>query len=352
MSPASRVPAFRGVDYDTGTRYGPGVDSRPDWSSRLAREHVRVIRDDLSANAVTVFGSDPERLATVVELAVESGLHVWVQPRVPDAGPARTLEHLVHVARTVEPLRRAGGDVRLNVGCELSVFMRGLLPGRTFQARAARLRWLWPALPVVHARPDRFLARAVDAARREFSGELTYGAGSWERVGWRRFDMIGLNHYRDRTSAATYTETLHALRAHGLPLLVTEFGCCTFVGADDAGPEGDAVVDWHHPDGPAVRPGTVRDEDTQARHVAEVHDVLVDAAVDGMFAFEYSEPLLERRDDPGRDLDVGSFALVAVRLRETPHGPRYDEEPKAAFGALGARYRDDAVRAALAPSRS
>lgn len=345
MNPPSGVPAFRGVDYDTGTRYGPGVDSRPDWSAQLAREHLRAIRDDLGANAVTVFGSDPERLATAAESAVGAGLHVWVQPRLPDAGPGSTLEHLAAVARAVEPLRRAGGDVRLNVGCELSVFMRGLLPGATFQTRAARLRWLWPALPVVHVRLDRFLARAVDQVRREFRGEVTYGAGSWERVAWRRFDMIGLNHYRDRTTAATYVQTLQRLRtSYDLPLLVTEFGCCAFLGADDLGPEGDAVVDWHHPDGAVVRAGTVRDEATQARYVVEVHDLLVTAAVDGMFAFEFSEPLLERRDDPRRDLDSGSFGLVAVRRRDTPRGPRYEEEPKAAFGALGARYRDDAAR--------
>lgn len=344
MRPARRVPAFRGVDYDTGTRYAPDVDSRPDWSAPLAHAHIRSMREDLHANAVTAFGSDPGRLAATAELALESGLHVWVQPRLPDADAARTLEHLLQVARAVEPLRRAGGDVRLNVGCELSVFMRGLLPGSTFQARAARLRWSWPALPVVHARLDRFLARAVDGVRREFAGETTYGAGSWERVAWRRFDATGINHYRDRTTAATYTESLRTLRAsHGRPLLVTEFGCCTFIGADDAGAEGDAVVDWNHPDGPLVRAGTVRDEATQARYVTEVHDQLVDAAVDGMFAFEYSEPLLERREDPRRDLDVGSFGLVAVRRHETPRGPRYEDEPKAAFLALGARYRSDAA---------
>ena len=343
MTPVRRAPAYRGIDYDTGTVYVPGADSRPDWSRALARAHIASVRDDLAANAVTAFGSHPERLVAAAELACEADLHVWVQPRLPDAGPSGTLEHLAAVARAVEPLRRAGGRIRLNVGCELSVFMRGLLPGATFQTRARRLTWLWPALPVVHARLNRFLTRATDTARREFAGELTYGAGSWERVSWSRFDMIGLNHYLDRSTASTYTETVRRLRAaYDLPVLVTEFGCCAYVGADELGAEGDAAVDWHHPGGAVVREGHVRDEETQARYVRQVHDLLVEAAVDGMFAFELTEPLLERHDDPRRDLDVASFGLVAVRRTGTPDGPSYREEPKRAFHALGERYRADA----------
>ncbi|WP_173156239.1 hypothetical protein [Phytohabitans suffuscus] len=36
----------RGISYDTGTRYVPNVDSRPDWSPTLMRRHLGVVRDD------------------------------------------------------------------------------------------------------------------------------------------------------------------------------------------------------------------------------------------------------------------------------------------------------------------
>jgi hypothetical protein len=131
---------------------------------------------------------------------------------------------------------------------------------------------------------------------------------------------------------------LRLARRHGKPVLVTEFGCCSYAGAETRGAEGDGVVDWHHPDGPVVTGHHPRDESVQARYVADLLDTFDEVGVDGAFAFEFSEPLYPRSDDPRHDLDVASFGIVAVEVVQTAEGRRYVETPKAAFHEIAARY--------------
>ena len=339
MSTGPDALRIRGINYDTGTVYAPGEDSRPDWSPALLQEHFATIRDDLHANAVSVFGSSPDRLVASARAGLEAGLGVWVQPRLPDAGPAATLAVLAEVADAVEPMRAEGGDVRLSIGCELTVFAAVLIPGRGFERRARRLRWMWPALPLFNLRLNRFLARAAATARDRFGGEITYAAGSWESVSWHRFDIVGLNAYRDGTNHRRYPTMLRLACRHGRPVVVTEFGCCSYLGADARGAEGDAVVDWYDPGGPVVVGDHPRDEGVQARYVGELLDIFGSTGVDGAFVFEYSEPHYPRHQDPRRDLDVASFGIVAVEVVDTRDGPHYVETPKAVFHEIASRYR-------------
>lgn len=330
----------RGINYDTGTSYLPNHDSRPDWSPALVRRHLGTIRDDLHANAVTVFGSHPDRLIDATRTALDLGLDVWVQPRLPDATAATTLAHLADLAEAVEPLRASGGAVRLNIGCELTIFTTGLIPGRGYEHRARRLRWLWPLLPLFNRRLNRLLHRAVDTARDRFGGEITYAAGTWETVSWNRFDAVGLNHYRDATNHHRYATTLRLAHRHGKPVLVTEFGCCSYPGADTRGAEGDTILDWHHPEGPVIIGHHPRDETVQARYLGQLLDIFTATGVSGAFVFEYSEPHYSHRDDPLHDLDIASFGLVAVERTDTAEGPRYTETPKTAFHEVARRYRN------------
>ncbi len=328
----------RGINYDTGTRYAPDVDSRPDWSPALMRRHLTVIQDELHANAVTVFGSHVDRLVAAAEHALGLGLEVWVQPRLPDATVRATLTQLDALAVQLETLRGSAAPLRLTVGCELTVFAAGLIPGRGYAQRGRGLRWTWPLLPLFSWRLDRVLRRAVRIARRSFGGDLTYGAGSWETVRWSRFDAVGVNAYRDATNERSYADGLRRFQRHGKPVLVTEFGCCSYRGAAARGAEGDAVVDWSDPAG-AIVGSQVRDEDVQATYLGELLDTFVAAGVDGAFVFEFSEPLYGRSDDPRHDLDIASFGIVAVERTGGADGDAYRETPKAAFQQIARRYR-------------
>jgi hypothetical protein len=343
MSDSPAALRYRGVNYDTGTLYVPDEDSRPDWSTALVRRQLGTIRDELHANAVNLFGSHVDRLVEATRVGLALGLDVWVQPRLPDAGPARTANLVATVAEAIEAMRADGGAVRLNVGCELTIFATGLIPGRGFERRARRLRWLWPAMPIFNRRLDRLLRLLAATARDRFCGEITYGAGTWETVSWDPFDAVGLNQYRDASNHHRYATTLALARCHGKPVLVTEFGCCSYPGADARGAEGDAVVDWTAPDRPAVIGHHPRDEAVQATYLGELLDIFAATGIDGAFVFEYTEPTYPRHDDPRHDIDVGSFGLVAVEITQTADGTRYHETPKAGFHAVADRYRGAAL---------
>ncbi|MGW4801759.1 hypothetical protein ACWEPC_56025 [Nonomuraea sp. NPDC004297] len=129
----------KGVNYDVGTNHLPGgALSRGAWRPDLMRQEIRAIRDDLHADSVAVHGNDLDRLVQTATAALEDGLHVWLQPRLVDAGPCETLDHLARAAEALELLRKEYGEIDLNVGCELSVFSAGVIPGASHRSRYVR----------------------------------------------------------------------------------------------------------------------------------------------------------------------------------------------------------------------
>src|SRR5262249_3689297 len=147
-----------------GRAMGPrSINWRPDYSPALIRRELEIIRTELRANAVRLGARDPARLLSAAAYALELGLHVWVCPELWNGTPQRTLEYLIRVAPAIEKLRRRWPDqVTLAVGNELTMFMRGIVPGRTFnrRTRVSNLREL--VLSQRHTPPLRaFLADAV-----------------------------------------------------------------------------------------------------------------------------------------------------------------------------------------------
>ncbi|MEJ3651396.1 hypothetical protein WEH80_00110 [Actinomycetes bacterium KLBMP 9759] len=323
----------KGVNYDTGTAYQPGFDSRPDWSPATLRRDVHAIAHDLHCTAVTVFGDRIDRITAAAEQVLDAGLEVWVQPRCIDASPAAVLEQLGELAGRAEELRgRHPGRVTLSLGCELSIFMPGVVPGRTYVGRTRSVvRFWWVLFALYNRRLDTHLRAACATARERFAGPLTYGAGLWEAVDWTPFDLVGVNLYRTSANQARYRDEVRALHRHGKPVVITEFGCCAYPGAAAKGPTGDDVVDWNTAP-PSIGGGHRRDERVQAEYLTELLDVFEAESVHGAFAFEFIEPSHPHFADPRHDIDMASFGLVAV-----PDGGG-DWVPKAAFTVLAGRY--------------
>lgn len=157
------------------------------------------MRDDLRCNAVRLIGRDVDRLVQVVERALSLGLEVWLSPALRGQPPDETLRYDVSAAERAERLRQRHPDrVVLVLGSELRIFMHGIVPGRDFGARTreafSRVKagdhsasdWL-----------DDFLGRASTAVRDVYHGPLTYASLIWEDVDCERFDLIGVDHYRD-----------------------------------------------------------------------------------------------------------------------------------------------------------
>ncbi|SFN06343.1 abortive infection protein [Actinomadura madurae] len=318
----------RGVNYDT---------EREVWKPAYVRREMRAIRRDLHCNAVIILGSDLRRLMLAARCAADEGMFVWLEARQFDRDARTTLRFLASVAREAERLRRAHPGVGISVGCELTIFMAGLVPGEDWMERGANLGT--PAAAGYNERLNAFLRRALTTVRPLFGGRLTYTSGEWEEVDWRGFDVVGVDLYRDESNEATYARNVRALHRFGKPVVITEFGCCTYRGAGDRGGMGFDIVDWTR-NPPVVPPGYVRDEQEQARYISELLDLYEAERLHGAFAYNFIDPGAPYSPDPGQDLDMAGFSLVKVLPPDSGLG--YEQTghfaPKLAFRTLARRY--------------
>lgn len=328
---------LKGINYDVGTNYGPGYLSRDAWNQDLIQSEIRVIRDELHCNTINIFGSDINRLVECATIALASDLQVWLQPRLIDSTPDEMLAHLSELSREAEELRKEYPNVTLNVGCELSIFMSGLIPGRSFLQRATWLGymwWLWMLLPPFNYRLNAHLKKALSVARANFKGQITYGSGIWESVDWSEFDMVGLNYYRESSNQSSYVSDLRCFHRHNKRIVITEFGCCSFEGADKLGGSGDSIVDYTKPT-PELRGTHIRNEKVQADYLIDLLNIYQSEGIYGAFVFEFTEPSHPHSNDPRSDLDMASYGIVKVSKQpdSTLHW-----EPKQAFYELAKFY--------------
>lgn len=325
-----------GITYDTGFFPG-GRSSRETFDQAQVASDMRAIALDLRCDAVRVSGGDAERLAVAAELAAAAGLEVWFSPQPAELDAGAMLATFDACADRAESIRtRSSRHVVLVLGCELSVFGAGFLPGADAYARLRELIAPSPELfaeyPAIVARLNAFLADAVQRSRRRFSGRVTYAAGLWEDVDWSPFDIVGVDAYRDESNAATLGEQLDLRSAHGKPVAVTEFGCCTYRGAGARGASGWSIVEDR--DGYRRLGGSyVRDEDEQVRYLRELLDLYERHGVDAAFWFTFAGWDRPRRQDPREDLDMASFGVVEVADGPAPT-PALLWRRKAVFGAL------------------
>ena len=333
---------LRGINYDTGTNYAPGYLSREVWHPDLIEQELTVIRDELHCNAITIFGSEIDRLVECASVAAAKGLQIWLQPRLIDSSPDEMLAHLAELAQAAEQLRQQHTHVTLNLGCELSVFMGGLIPGATLLQRVRWLRylwWAWMLVPRFNNRLNAHLRQARAVARSVFSGQITYGSGIWENVNWHEFDIVGLNYYRESSNQATYRDDLRRFHSYNKPIVITEFGCCSFTGADKLGSSGDSIVDYTQAT-PALKGLYQRNEQVQADYITDLLNIYCEEGIYGAFVFEFTEPSHPYASDPRHDLDIASYGIVKV-LSSDPHGADtiLQWEPKQAFHALAQFYQ-------------
>ncbi|WP_431040810.1 abortive phage infection protein [Streptomyces sp. P1-3] len=344
---AGRALAYRGVCYDTGVNFAPGYLSREVWSRRLLEGELDAIRGGLQCNSVNVFGSSLERLMDTSAAALRRGLHVWLQPRLVDSPQERVLEHLARAAREAERLRRRYGRVTLNVGCEYSIFVPGILPGDSWQERSAALADPGVDFERLARRLNAFVARAAAVARSHFRGRVTYASGAWESIDWTPFDFVGLDYYSYHRQRVGYVKELRGYRDWRKPIVICEFGSTTHKGAAKKGGDGDAIVDWNKPH-PEVLGNPVRSEAEQARHIVELLDIFESQRIYAASVYAFIEPVAAYSPDPRYDLDMGSFGIVkAIRKDHENSASPYHWEPKHAFHAL-ARHNREAARRAMA----
>lgn len=326
----------RGINYDTGVNYDKSGMSRDFWHPKAVRRDMQVIARDLHCNGVTVFGTKIDRLEQAASFALQEGLDVWIQPRLIEGSRSETLEHLVRTAAVAERLRQQYPDrVNLNIGCELSLFMKGIMPGKNFQVRIYGLMLYWVVMPIFNYRLNAYLRRACAGVRQHFGGKLTYSSGEWEGIDWEPFDFVGMDYYMDANNKHTYLAGLRKLQSHGKPVIITEFGCCSFKGADRKGGGGFMIIKWGKQ--PTIKRGHVRDERVQADYIENLVQIYQREQVYGAFIYAFSEPRNVHSANPRFDLDMASYGLVKVTRRETATDPE-TWEPKPAYRRVGRLY--------------
>lgn len=320
--------ALRGVNYDT---------VREVWRPEYVRREIETIAGELNCNAVILLGDNLDRLTESAAIAAEQGLSVWFEPRHWDASAADTIEFVAGVARAAEELRVDHSDVGLSLGVEYTIFMDGLVPGNDWSERGEALGRIDRA--EYNGKLNEFLAEALPVIRPIFGGQITYSSGAWEEVDWRDFDVVGIDLYRDATNAATFVDHVRSLLRHGKPVVITEFGCCTFQGAEDMGGTGFMVVDWWADD-PTVAEGLVRDESVQATYIEDSLDIFEAEGLHGAFIYNFIQPDGPYSPDPRYDFDMAGFGVVKVFPSGTEQA--YDTtghfEPKQAFNAIARRF--------------
>lgn len=340
----------KGIHYDTGTTFPgrPGDRStrRADLNLSEVRRELEIIRDDLHANAVRIGGSDVARMTATTEIALSLGLEVWFSPAYFECQPLPNSSRLVAAARAVSVLEEAHpGRVVFVAGFELTLFMRGLVPGKSIVSRLAAVK-ADPSL-LRNGKLNEYLAGLAAALRGAFAGPLVYASLTFEQVDWSPFDYVGLDHYREARTKDRYVEMLQPYLSTGKPVIVTECGMRTFRGAESSGALGFGFIDPNRfvlHSLPVIgrfvrsRPnGTYeRDEAMRARELAETLDELKRAGVAGALLSTFSTPQALIDDDPRYDLDMDSMSLVKS-LPGGRRGTAYPDlpwEPKESFSVV------------------
>jgi hypothetical protein len=337
----------KGVSYDVGRVMGGNW--RPAFDPKVVHRELEIIENDLHCNAVRICGLDVDRLMMAAEDALKQSLEVWLSPEMWDRSPRETLDYVVKAATAAERLHERWPEkLVFSVGSELTLFMQGIVEGRNIVKRMSNPSFWENARAGTHNKPlNAFLAKTNEAVRQVFRGQVTYASLVWEAVDWSLFDFVGIDHYRNARIKDRYVELLRPAFTHGKPVVITEFGCRTYQGAESSGAMGLGITD--HTNlflhqiplvGRLVRPRLngeyVRDEGLQARELTETLGVLDGASVDGAFIMTFVSPIFPYDDDPHYDLDMDSFSLVKS-YAGGKHGITYPDmawEPKESFKAV------------------
>jgi hypothetical protein len=330
----------KGINYDVGIEFHHDYMSRPIFDPAVMHLELEIIQQDLHCNAIRISGTDIDRLIVTAEDALKQGSEVWLSPHLHDKSEQETLEYTIKCAEGAEKLRQQSSQIVFILGCELTWFMQGILPGNNFMERLGNPLSMWWRLKVagVHNKPlNAFLAKANKAVKEVFHGPVTYASAPIEAVDWNLFDFVCLDYYRVKQNRETYGQRLKRHFSNGKPVIISEVGLCTYQGAEDKGARGFMIVDSKDPQ--QLNGNYVRDEQLQARELNDMLTILESAGVDGTFVFTFVSPALTYNENPKFDLDMASYSLV--KSYADKHGVTFPDmtwEPKESFRAVADYY--------------
>jgi hypothetical protein len=340
---------------------------------------LEIIKQDLHCNTVRICGLDIERLMVASEDALKQGLEVWLSPEMWDRSQEETLRYITKAAEAAEDLRQRWPEqLTFSLGSESTLFMQGIVEGNNFFERMNNPSFWENVKAGKHNKPlNAFLAKANEAVRQKFHGKVTYFSVPFETVDWSILDFVGVDLYRDARIKDMYGDLVKRFLVYNKPVVIGEFGCCTYQGAEKLGGIGFAVMFGMMADyldlnlslpkafaeiikiPPKVDGHYVRDEGLQARELTDQLSILDASGVYGAFVFTFVSQTSPYNEDPKYDSDMASYSLVKSyaeketveqMMRQTARQGKellgVDIDPKAlaktagAVGKHGATYLD------------
>jgi hypothetical protein len=154
----------------------------------------------------------------------------------------------------------------------------------------------------------------------------------WETVDWKPFDVVSINLYKASFNKSFFERTIRKMKSNGKPLAITEFGCCTYIGADKKGPTGYTVLDMTT-EPPIFKEKCERDEKTQADYIEDLIQTFKKEKVDATFVFDFYMQKLLYNVNPSLDYDKASFAV-------TKSTGQNRWEPKMSFATVSKLYEE------------
>jgi hypothetical protein len=331
---------YKGVTYDVGTEYVPNILTKDHFNLELVNKDMDAIKNQLNCNSVRIYGKESQKLILAAESALQQGLNVWLSPRLINENQESTLSHLKWIATAFEILKQKypSQELIFIIGGELTIDMAGLVPGDFISERIKQvlnpLAFIKSALgikPKYEKTFNQFLQTAFSVVKEVFSGKITYSAGIWEKVDWSYFDFISINLYKASFNKASYNRTLKKMVSTGKPLIITEFGCCAYEGADQKGPDGYGVLDFSK-NPPLFKEKCIRNEKVQADYIIDLLQTYDKEHVTGAFVFDFCMEKYTHNATPENDYDLAAFGITKSFGKGT-------WTPKESFYEIGKYYK-------------
>lgn len=347
VSSLSKKPRYRGVVYDVGLNFTGNGLSVETFDPKLVEYDIATIARMLHSSAIRIEGEEIERLVAASRIAHREGLSVLFNPWKMNADADELKPYYIEAAKAAEMLRQEGVDIIFVAGCEYTIFQRGIMPGETLTDRLAGIgSFLSEGLAKMQqlsAQLNDILSSFVDGIRKEFKGQVTYAALTFEQIDWSLFDIVGIDHYRMAETDEQYVHHFNSFKAHNNPVFCMEVGCCAYEGAGILGAGGFMALESVNPDGTInFKDGVTpkRSETEQADYVETQVTLLANNDADGIFVYVFSFPLYpHNKAEPNKDFDLVSFALVKTFPQSDPRSNEMPPwAPKESFHRLASLY--------------
>lgn len=304
--------AIKGVNYDVGVPLNSGNNLT---ASKMIEE-IGIIKNELHCNAVRIYGRELSKLVECSKIALNEGLIVWFSPRRINAALEETIEYIKESSSAAEELRQISPNIVYVIGNEFSLDLKGFVDGETIYERISNLSKPFSVIKNgfdlgLNKLLNSFLTKAVSAARQYFKGEITYASGQWEKVNWGLFDIVSINYYRNRFNSWKYRRTIRKWVQKRKKFAVTEFGSCSYKGAEKKGAWGYSIIDYTE-QRPKLKKNYKRDESVQSNYLIDLLNIYSSEKVYAVFVYTFISRKAAYNINKKYDLDMANFGLIKV----------------------------------------